>query len=640
MPNQFFNFKKRNAKTIFLSLLLSGLALFDNSAFAARFVDVLPDNWAEVYINSLSDRDIIKAEDDGQFHPDDNINRITFAKWLVGILGLEKESISGGLSFSDLSSSNQDFKYAAIAVQNKFMSAAGGSFQANSPMQKSEAVEIIARAMKKNQPNSRTTDETLERFSDQKSIPQASRSSYALLASNDILVNHPDPAVVNATQLCTKADAAALLYKFDQFFTQEQIAEAARRVQSGEPAKPNKIAKKDTSQTQATNNNNQYQANNSSTNSEQSYSSSNFGSGSSSNSYSNSSSSNFNSNSSSTTNSQTSQTPVGNEYYSRSSQNQTAYNNTAQTPYGSNSQQNSQPYSGQQPYGSQAYTNQNSYQQNPYQQSAQQGQAQYNQGMGSGQQFSQNSYGNSGFLQGAVAVINAGTQFGATLKNSIDSDTTQPGEEIQAVLSQALLSGSTVVVPAGSRIIGQVTNVVSARRFRFGANGQIAIKFTAIETPDGRRFPLSASIDTNQLSLSGGSTGGRVGKSLGTVGIGAVSGAALGTALGAIVGATSNGRVGKATGMGAVFGTAIGGGVGAVGAGVRKGSEVRIKSGTSLPITLDQALQISTGAPTMPPQQPYYGQPQYNNPYGGQQQYGNPYGGGGQPYGGGNPYPF
>ncbi|MBI4533690.1 MAG: S-layer homology domain-containing protein [Candidatus Melainabacteria bacterium] len=210
----------------------------------------------------------------------------------------------------------------------------------------------------------------------------------------------------------------------------------------------------------------------------------------------------------------------------------------------------------------------------------------------------------SNYLTGHVVVLGAGTHFQATLKNSIDSGSSQPGEEIQATLSSPIYSEGVEVLPAGSRIVGQITNVVSARRFQFGANGRVDIRFTAIETLDGRRFPLSASVNTSQLRLAGGTTAGRVGKGLATVGVGAAAGALFGTALGPIVGATSHGHAGKATGMGAVFGTAIGATAGTVGAGVRKGSEVKIPAGTSLPIQLDESLQV-----TLPhsfiPQQPY-----------------------------------
>lgn len=213
------------------------------------------------------------------------------------------------------------------------------------------------------------------------------------------------------------------------------------------------------------------------------------------------------------------------------------------------------------------------------------------------------------YLQGGVAVVAAGTHFRASLKNSLDSGSTQPGEEVTATLSEPLTSNGSEVVPAGSRLVGNVTNVVSAKRFKAGANGKVDIRFTAIETPDGRRFPLSASVDTSQQRLTGGSTAGRVGKGLATMGVGAAGGAVLGTALGAIVGGTTNSSsMGKSVGMGAVFGTALGAGVGGVGAVVRKGSEVKIPAGTPLPVQLDESLQVTIGRAVNnypPPQQGY-----------------------------------
>jgi hypothetical protein len=209
-----------------------------------------------------------------------------------------------------------------------------------------------------------------------------------------------------------------------------------------------------------------------------------------------------------------------------------------------------------------------------------------------------------------VTTVASGTQFQASLKNGLDSETTVMGEPVEATLASPIMQGGVEVVPAGSRVLGSVTDVVSAKRFKFGANGKIDIKFNSIETPDGRKFPLSASIDENSLSLSGGTTGGRVGKSLLTTGVGAGGGAALGTALGAIVGATGRGQVGRSTGMGAAFGTALGGGVGLVGAGVRKGSEIKIKAGSSLPVKLTDNMQVTAAAPVYAPPPQYGGYPQ------------------------------
>lgn len=224
-------------------------------------------------------------------------------------------------------------------------------------------------------------------------------------------------------------------------------------------------------------------------------------------------------------------------------------------------------------------------------------------------------YGAAPALQGGVAEVAAGTKFRAQLKTSLDSATARSGEQVEATIGDPIYVNGNPVVPAGSRLVGTITDAVSAKRFRAGANGKIEFRFTSIETPDGRRFPLSASVDG--IRLSGGSAAGRVGKGVAATAIGAGSGALLGTAIGAIVGGAGGGRnVGQAIGVGALMGTAIGGGAGVVGGVVRKGSELKLNAGMSLPLKLDQSLQM-TSAPVQqgyPPQQYGYAgvAPQYN----------------------------
>lgn len=232
-------------------------------------------------------------------------------------------------------------------------------------------------------------------------------------------------------------------------------------------------------------------------------------------------------------------------------------------------------------------------------------------------------------LQGGVTVVSAGTQFRAQLKNSLDSASSQPGEEVRCTLGSPVYANGSEVIPAGSLLVGTVTSVTPASRFKAGANGKMDIRFNSIETPDGRKIPLSASIDADGgVRLTGGTTAGRVGKGLLTTGAGAAGGAALGTALGAIVGGTARGNVGRSTAMGAVFGTALGAGVGGVGAIVRKGSDVKIPAGTSLAVKLDENMQVTLGNAAA--QQGFGGPPQG---YGGQQGYGGPPQGGPQGYG-------
>ncbi len=224
-------------------------------------------------------------------------------------------------------------------------------------------------------------------------------------------------------------------------------------------------------------------------------------------------------------------------------------------------------------------------------------------------------------LAGRVSTVAAGTMINACLKNTVDSSMSRQGEYVEAMVSQPIYTGGSEVIPASSRLIGQLTNVVPAKSFQFGANGKIEIKFTQLVTPSGQQIPLAGSVDTSLIKLTGGSEVERASKNAISTVVGAGSGAALGTAVGAIVEATSGGRKGKgrkgqapamtAT-MGTVVGTAIGGGAGLVAAGMRKGTDVRIAAGTELPIRVDQTFQINMGNVLyMPP----FAQPQPPIPY-------------------------
>jgi hypothetical protein len=231
---------------------------------------------------------------------------------------------------------------------------------------------------------------------------------------------------------------------------------------------------------------------------------------------------------------------------------------------------------------------------------------------------------NGQVLQGNVTQIAAGTRFQAKLDSSLDSGSSKLGDRIEATITEPIIANGAEVIPAGSRLIGQITKVESAKHFKFGANGSIGFKFSTIETTDGRKIPLQASIaDKSQVKLVGGSTAGRVGKGLGYTGVGAGGGALVGATVGAVVASARRMPIGMGMGMGALFGGAIGGGAGAVTAGVAKGSEVRILSGTDLPMRLDQGISV-----TVPPMmQSFNGGFQGGFPQGGFQQDGSQQGG-------------
>ena len=251
------------------------------------------------------------------------------------------------------------------------------------------------------------------------------------------------------------------------------------------------------------------------------------------------------------------------------------------------------------------YTQQPAY--TPNQQYAPQSQGQY---------APQNTYQPP--LQGYVATAPAGTVISATVGSPISSEFARVGDRFNVTLGSPIVSGSSVILPAGSTMDGQVMMVKAAGHT--GRAGELDIRFTSATTPNGQRIPLSARIQTEDGTgiIKGGTNAGRVGRAAVNTGVGAGLGAALGTAMGPL----SGGNVGH----GAIYGTILGAGVGALGSAWQKGKPATIDTSQPVNVVLDQPLTAtpSAGGDAYNQQAPggYYpnngGQSNFQ-PYGGQQ---------------------
>lgn len=181
---------------------------------------------------------------------------------------------------------------------------------------------------------------------------------------------------------------------------------------------------------------------------------------------------------------------------------------------------------------------------------------------------------------GKVVVVPQGSQLNIVLSTSINSGINRVGDVITGTLSFPLLVGPDEAVPAGSTVLGEVSSVIPAERFKAGKGGSIGIRFTSLQTFNGKRYPIS----TTAYYVSGETGGSRLAKGVAKTAIGAGAGALLGTAIGAI----ASGMPGR----GAWSGTAIGGGIGATSAIVSKGKEAFISSGRTISVELQQPVQV------------------------------------------------
>jgi hypothetical protein len=166
--------------------------------------------------------------------------------------------------------------------------------------------------------------------------------------------------------------------------------------------------------------------------------------------------------------------------------------------------------------------------------------------------------------------VPAGTPLKIKFDEELNSGVNQAGEKFHATLIDPILSGDRVALAAGSALEGTITEVVPAKKGLKESGGILGLSFDRVTTPSGVSASMSSSFSQQAKSTA---------KKGGTIGGAAAGGAVLGKVLGGDS---------KDAAIGAVVGGAIGTGI----AAGTKGTEMKIKAGTEITITLDQPLAL------------------------------------------------
>jgi hypothetical protein len=174
----------------------------------------------------------------------------------------------------------------------------------------------------------------------------------------------------------------------------------------------------------------------------------------------------------------------------------------------------------------------------------------------------------------APVKVPAGATFEVEFTQGLASNASAVGETFRArVVADLRLDGS-IAIPAGSEVLGVVTDAVGARRI--GGKARLTVKFTDLVLPSGSTLPLHASF------LEEGKS--RAGRDAATIGGSTAGGALLGRIL-------SNG------GRGTIIGALVGAAVGTAIASKTAGEEVVIPEGSVISLKLDQPLAVDAQRP-------------------------------------------
>jgi hypothetical protein len=169
-----------------------------------------------------------------------------------------------------------------------------------------------------------------------------------------------------------------------------------------------------------------------------------------------------------------------------------------------------------------------------------------------------------------VVNVPAGTVMEVEILEGLSSQTSEAGDIFRARVASDVASDGAVGIPAGSEIVGVVTEAVPLGKV--GGRARLGLKFTDLVLPNGRTVPIDASL------VQQGANETR--KDAATIGGAAAGGAILGRVLSK-----------KDRSKGTVIGAIIGAAAGAVLAS-RNGDEVVIPEGTKLDLKLDNELEV------------------------------------------------
>lgn len=168
--------------------------------------------------------------------------------------------------------------------------------------------------------------------------------------------------------------------------------------------------------------------------------------------------------------------------------------------------------------------------------------------------------------------VPAGTVLEVEIVDALSSETSMPGDRFEGRVVQDVFAEGALAIPAGSRILGTVTEAQPLKEI--GGQARLALSFNRLVLPGGQEVGITTSFAEAGRSETK--------KDAATIGGSAAAGALLGRILG------GKGDRKKGTVIGAIVGAAVGTAV----ASRTPGEPVEIPAGTVVNLSLDEWLRV------------------------------------------------
>ena len=176
-----------------------------------KFLDVPDDFWARPYIDALSARSIITGFAGKYFRPTQPVTRAEFATLLQEAFNINPPQIAAN-EFKDVPSDFWATPAIDLATKSGYLKGYPGDvFRPEQEISRAQALVALASGLKLATKSSPA--QTLQSYQDADQIPNYATEKIAAATEAGLVVNHPNPKLLNPNGATTRAEVAAILYQ-------------------------------------------------------------------------------------------------------------------------------------------------------------------------------------------------------------------------------------------------------------------------------------------------------------------------------------------------------------------------------------------------------------------------------------------
>lgn len=180
------------------------------TATPIKFTDVPQDLWARPYIEALASRGIVSGFPDGTFKPGGAITRAEFATLLQK--AFEKPPTSTAPNYKDVPTSHWALPAIEQSVKTGFLRGYPNNiFRPNQPIPKVQTIVALASGL--GLKPTTVDQDVLKTYEDGNRIPNYAQAPVSAATTSGLVVNYPNPNILNPNRNASRAEVAALVYQ-------------------------------------------------------------------------------------------------------------------------------------------------------------------------------------------------------------------------------------------------------------------------------------------------------------------------------------------------------------------------------------------------------------------------------------------